>query len=741
MPSICPTSSELLALNDDDLVFLHRSDNKRHLLRDININLKYFGHFEIEHQNGPGKLKVSRWQPGTTSLCGSCSFCLLLDQGVQSSLGSRFWPWKDIARLMRDKKQMNVEFGVHLNSFAYIKDTSPWADGQESLKIWSVNSVFLSGQFSLHSDLEWNNIAAILDSALAHRLVELEFEIFADQSNSLAQFLDIHRKPLDASPLSEKNVSNMRRWMKDCDEDHEWCSMASWIPTAEHPSFLPTRLIDVGNPNTGVEPRLILSNTLPRSGNSQVNTSKYVALSYCWGSPEESSRLLKTTHSTMREWMNSINFGTLPLALQDAITVARTLEVQYIWIDSLCIIQNDSEDWQIESSRMADIFSNAYLTIVAATGDSCHDSFLYRQPNQLTCDVQVHSETFGLEAGKFSLRSRRPRGTEKMSEIIGSRWITRGWTFQEERLARRVLMFGKNKFFLDCRTIERAEDTENYRLRPDWVGSVCGIPIEENGAIRASKYSQMRSSSDHWQTLCSHYTYRELTFAADKLPAISGIANRFSEKLGGVYLAGLWKDYLMHDLFWYCAYPATKPEQYRAPSWSWASVDLKISYPFWRTCESNGCEMYCTILDAQVTNHGLDPFGAVDDGFLKMKGRLLELQARQIPDRKMSLPQWSLHLQDIEVAQATPDTEMLEIGDSRDYWALLFAKCKGSEGSKARKSQARGLLLQKFEADREGLPTFQRIGVFYVALTFSEQHGSAVDLWRNSADESTILII
>ncbi|PVH75789.1 HET-domain-containing protein [Cadophora sp. DSE1049] len=741
MPRLCPTSSELLALDDNDLVFLHRNDIKRPLPRDIDINLKYVGHFEIAHEDISGRLAIPRWQPGTTLLCGSCSFCHLLNQGVQKSLNARFWPWKDIAKWTRREKQVPVEIDVHIDSFAYVKDTSPWADGQESLKTWNVHSAFLSGHFSLQFPLDFIVVAVFLDNTLAHKLVELEFEIFADQDNSLAQFLNIHRSPLNASPLSERNISNIKRWMDDCDISHEWCSTHSWTATAETPSSLPTRLVEVGNSNTGVEPRLILTDALSKDENNRVDTSKYIALSYCWGSVEESSRLLKTTHSTMQERLRGIKFDTLPLALQDAVTVARTLEIRYIWIDSLCIIQDDSKDWQIESSRMADIFSNAYLTIVAATGASCHDSFLYREPNQLTCDVQVHSETFGLEDGQFSLRLRRPRGTEKMSEIVGSRWITRGWTFQEERLARRVLMFGKNKFFLDCRTIERAEDTENYRLRPDWVGSICGIPSEENGAIRASKYSQMRSSSDHWQTLCSHYSYRELTFAADKLPAISGIASKFSEKLGGRYLAGLWKDYLMHDLFWYCVYPALRPETYRAPSWSWASVDLKISYPFWRTCESNECEMYCTILDAQVTTHGLDPFGAVDDGFLKIKGRLLDIEARQIPERKASLPQWSLHYQDIEIAQATPDTEKLDFGQSRTYWALLFAKCKGSEGSKARKSQPRGLLLQKCEEDREGLNVFQRVGVFYISQTYSQKNISGVTLWRRSANESTILII
>ncbi|KAH6704049.1 heterokaryon incompatibility protein-domain-containing protein [Leptodontidium sp. MPI-SDFR-AT-0119] len=459
MSALCTASSELLVLDYSDLCFLSKNDDKKPLARDIEIRFIYNAGFIIGPEGISGRLAIPEWELGTTLLCGSCPFCLLIQQGVRRSLDSCPWPWLGLAAIFEDETHIPVTVDVRLNKFAYVKDTSPWAAGQENLKTWNVHSVSLGGMFSLKFGPGLEQVAKLIETELVLPLVELQFEMFADQNNSLAKLLNIHRKSLDSSPLSDTNVSNIRRWMDECDRDHEWCSIHSSMELAGSSNFLPTRLLDVGNPETGVQVRLVLTDTFSETERRQKDSSKYMALSYCWGSVEESRRLLKTTHSTIQERLRAIKFSTMPLAVQDAVTVARTLKIQYIWIDSLCIIQDDTEDWQIESSRMGDIFSNAYLTVVAAVGSSCHDSFLYREPNQLSCDVNVQSQVFGIDDGQFSLRSRRRRGTEKMSEIFDSKWISRGWTFQEERLARRVLMFGKNKFFLDCRTIERAEDT------------------------------------------------------------------------------------------------------------------------------------------------------------------------------------------------------------------------------------------------------------------------------------------
>lgn len=389
--------------------------------------------------------------------------------------------------------------------------------------------------------------------------------------------------------------------------------------------------------------------------------------------------------------------------------------MQYLWIDSLCIIQDDVRDWQIESSKMAEIFSNAYLTLVAASGSGgCNDSFLSKTLPNLSCTVPFSIDAgFGDSVdGKFSFRSRRRSGgTEKMSDIGESRWITRGWTFQEERLARRVLMFGENKFFFDCRTKERVEGSDLYQTRPDWVTSVADGPDEYQAENPDS--TEQSQSWDHWQTLCSHYAYRELTFPEDKLPAISGMAKKIARRIQAPYLAGLWQNNLKHDLFWKTVGVATKPHKYRAPSWSWASLDGNINWWSWRFCTSEAadCSLLCTILEARTTPVGLDPYGAVKDGYLKIQGWIQDVELVWVGDDKSHHP-WRLTCDGDEIAKVNLDIESedMKAQDRRNtFKALTITKC---ESRKRKKILIRGLILKKTGRQRGMCNEFERIGTF-----------------------------
>jgi hypothetical protein len=99
----------------------------------------------------------------------------------------------------------------------------------------------------------------------------------------------------------------------------------------------------------------------------------YVALSYCWGQ----SLPFMTRQSSLQQHFQEIRFEQLPKTLQDSLMIARYLEFDYIWIDCLCIVQDDREDWNREAARMANVYSNAALTIAASVSPNCNDGFLY----------------------------------------------------------------------------------------------------------------------------------------------------------------------------------------------------------------------------------------------------------------------------------------------------------------------------------------------------------------------------
>jgi hypothetical protein len=388
---------------------------------------------------------------------------------------------------------------------------------------------------------------------------------------------------------------------------------------------------------------------------------------------------------------------------------------------------------------MAEIFSNAYLTVAAAQGSSCNDTFLERDVFQAEVTVPIRNND--IEAGKclLGLRFRRP-GTDKMSEISQSRWITRGWTFQEERLARRLLIFGEKKIFFHCRTLERAEDLDAYKIRPHWVDSVIGSsPEGEAAATQEENISNStRSEYDHWRGLCRHYTRRSLTCADDKLPAISGMASLIAKGQTSEYLAGLWRSDFTHDLFWYPTGQTIDIREYRAPSWSWASLDGPITWFDSRTCAQNGCQMHCTILNVWTKPLGLDPLGAIVDGHLKIVGQLLKVDASWTGDPNRY--QWRLDFGSKEVARAIPDRPIKDIqsnSTTQSFWALLFATCNDDARQKQR---PRGLVLEDTGRKRETLDEFQRVGVFKILYPPSSDENKAIAPWK-FLDRRTIVIV
>lgn len=165
-------------------------------------------------------------------------------------------------------------------------------------------------------------------------------------------------------PKSKRFFEMISTWIKDCQDNHSACKSTTSCGT------LPTRVIDVGSPDGRTEPRLYETSGEP---------GDYIALSHCWGGAQP----LRTTKETICSLKTCIPWAELPNTFQDAIKVTRGLGIRYLWIDSLCIIQDDAQDWEREAANMAVIFEAAYLTIAATAatnGSVCSFSGPYRLP-------------------------------------------------------------------------------------------------------------------------------------------------------------------------------------------------------------------------------------------------------------------------------------------------------------------------------------------------------------------------
>jgi hypothetical protein len=173
---------------------------------------------------------------------------------------------------------------------------------------------------------------------------------------------------LSGSTNSDQSFATASFWLRQCLENHQECRVA---PTAGRSSF-PGRLLHVDQ--CGQKPRVQLRET-----ESMSSMVPYFVLSHCWGG----ANVLKLTQSSLPSMLNSVSFSSLPKTFQDAIYTTLELGYSYLWIDSLCIIQDSTLDWAAQSAIMGDIYYNAILCIAAVASRSGSDG-CFRPRNPLS---------------------------------------------------------------------------------------------------------------------------------------------------------------------------------------------------------------------------------------------------------------------------------------------------------------------------------------------------------------------
>jgi hypothetical protein len=232
--------------------------------------------------------------------------------------------------------------------------------------------------------------------------------------------VDFPMLPEVGSPIHFKLL---REWLRVCDKDHD-CSPESNTP-------LPTRVLDVGNQQNPELLRLYFTKGA---------RGKYIALSHCWGKLKENEKFCTYRHN-ITALRQGIDFNKLPKNFQDAITVTRGLGERFLWIDSLCIIQEDKDDWDKESKRMEMVFGSAYCTIAASSAKSSLQGFLNpRLPKQ--CASVPNASNASLYFCENIDNFHRDVEEGELSK--------RGWVFQERALSRRTIHFTKEQTYWEC---------------------------------------------------------------------------------------------------------------------------------------------------------------------------------------------------------------------------------------------------------------------------------------------------
>lgn len=371
---------------------------------------------------------------------------------------------------------------------------------------------------------------------------------YIDEPRSLRKICDL---TIDTG--QQEMAERVKQWLEACHTHHAQCGALQDLHMGLPP--LPTRVLDVG---TLQQPSLRLH--VSKDGERE----KYACLSYCWGSGVVQ---FKTTTRTWEGLQNDIPFSELPKTIQDAIVFTRRLQIPFLWVDALCIIQDDTSnpsDWQREAAQFGTYYQNALCTL-AATGshDSSEGLFLESldrvYPTHLS--KRVHQDS------KEQLYYTWIPKVHSPSELVSAAPLSRrGWAAQEKILSPRIVHFTRRYVLWECTKLFASERS------PD-----LGVPtgsFEPFGPIRCgfSKHGIRAWDQTYgWGELSKWYTRLEFTRPSDRLPALSAVAKRIQRYKETGFHFGLWEDDIVGGLDWFVQDPDSYPgpQTLFGPSWSW----------------------------------------------------------------------------------------------------------------------------------------------------------------------------
>ncbi|KAI0325112.1 HET-domain-containing protein [Cubamyces sp. BRFM 1775] len=529
-----------------------------------------------------------------------------------------------------------------------------------------------------------------------------------------------------------------RTCVEECTHDHEACKAIAFDAAP-----LPRRLVDCSHPH-----RVRIIET---DGSTQGR--RYVALSYVWGGAQPQRTTTANLASHMHDGMDP---AILPQTIQDAIRVAQALGIPFLWIDSLCIVQDSAEDKHRELASMCDVYRHAYITIDVARATTVTEGFLQDclplYPHVVPLTLPPNHEGLPAKLSDPEARTAKvyldPAHEDKVTRAEwlwgASETARRGWCLQETLLSRRSLVFTWLTVQLRCRAATQNVGGAAHDGRHDFPRLPDDILLPdrrlERGSVEWEQIHQM------WHQIVEDYSGRLHSYAEDKLVACAAIAKMFAPVLGPGYVAGLWRGTLPYDLLWRGTLPydllwrgpqrgdEPRPRIHKddcAPSWSWASYDDRVQYVTYADEESS--MTVAEVIECSVTPQD----EALRYGPTRPGGALV-LRAQLCPCRCYQRQPGQAGTLDLEVVSLAPlqvldrlrleaslDSEAglcyTEGSDERNYlevWAIPLV----GNASGARKGErvVDGLIVARAEQSTplsapeggQGVALYRRVGVF-----------------------------
>ncbi|PTB40190.1 hypothetical protein M441DRAFT_195700 [Trichoderma asperellum CBS 433.97] len=429
--------------------------------------------------------------------------------------------------------------------------------------------------------------------------------------------LTIFERPdTSGNTASEQAFQKATSWFRECNDTHSSCSLGEV-------SEMPERVLDIFAEDTISGVKLIHTNG---------QKARYACLSHRWG---------KDTSQTIGMNINSlckeVPWDYLSPTYQDSITFLRKFSkwhqeeygepIRYIWIDSLCIVQDSKSDWEKHSLKMSDIYSNSSITLVESHElDTAKRLFQDSSFRDISKPVSIRDA----QGNNHELHFRKPihHPTYMINDGSVPVW-KRAWVFQERLLSHRLLIFGPDELSWQCASHHRCEcgldesESQTVKLMKEWGDNIY-VPERSAGSRRDMQqllgdnpsHSQLRRA---WRHVIEAYSQLDYTYRSDTLYAIAGLAKNFNSRLGSKdYFAGIWYEEYQEgetedfqpqaetalDLLWRLTYfkdaeRKDLPEPAVPISWSWAYPECAVTYPFVNDEATNQFSLVASIGGAQ----------------------------------------------------------------------------------------------------------------------------------------------
>jgi hypothetical protein len=454
--------------------------------------------------------------------------------------------------------------------------------------------------------------------------------VFTDEHDPAVAHEVPWRRSIPSSTRSKESAIRASLWLRECTEEHG----KSEQKDNKVGPYQAARLLEITDHHVKIVPGCRVR-------------APYASLSYAWG---EGPWPWRTEKANLAQRMSAgLDICELPRTIADAVAVTRSLGLSHLWVDALCIVQGDMQDWAAESIKMAAIYSESFVNIAASSSTSSR-SGLYNvesrsQHHRFSACIAAHSVLENEQPSSLYFYDRTGlTGKRDLRDIPSEDWdypdafhdevetgplAQRAWVCQERISSPRTIHYGSTQLFWQC---THKIDTEDHlgSLRATsgdsmWRSFFFPPGLEEQWAVYDRREDGINPEEVDrlWSSfvVAKHYSHRQTTYASDRLVAIAGLAKHiWLQNRSMRYLAGLWDVKLLDGLMWSATGPGYRIPDYVGPSWSWASRLGRAEYGVMGTANAQ--------FDCKVIHYSIEH--ATSDQFSPVRSAVLVLEADMV---------------------------------------------------------------------------------------------------------------